>query len=300
MTHSFTFTSTTDEVLAGYDLKDKRILVTGVSSGLGIETARVLVAHGAEVVGTARDLYKAKAATKEFFDTKSNSGKFTLVELDLANLKSVRACADKLLADACQFDVIIANAGVMAPPFGHTQDGFETQFGTNHLGHFTLINRVAKLLSSSARIVVLSSAAHHIADVDLNDPNFEKTKYDRWIAYGRSKTANALFALAFDHHYRKNGIRAIAVHPGAIETGLQRNYPAAEEAALIASINATNASAGLPPFKYKTIPQGAATTVWAAIVADAEIVGGHYCEDCHMASINDSQGIHGGVSSYAS
>jgi NAD(P)-dependent dehydrogenase (short-subunit alcohol dehydrogenase family) len=143
-TRVFGPTSTTEDVLAGIDLQGKRILVTGVSAGLGVETARSLAAHGAQVVGAARDLKKAEAANEQVQkDAAANGGKSELVELDLANLKSVRACADQLLAKGEPFDVVIANAGVMATPFGRTADGFETQFGTNHLGHFVLVNRIA-------------------------------------------------------------------------------------------------------------------------------------------------------------
>src|SRR6185369_3025443 len=143
----FGATSTTDDVLSGVNLKGKRILVTGVSAGLGIETARSLVAHGAHVVGAARDLAKAKTATEQVQkDAAANGGSFELVALDLANLKSVRACADELVAKDEPFDVVVANAGVMATPFGHTADGFETRFGTNHLGHFVFVNRIARLI----------------------------------------------------------------------------------------------------------------------------------------------------------
>src|SRR5262249_2310029 len=160
-----------------------RILVTGVSAGLGVETARSLVAHGAQVVGAARDLAKAKAATEQVReDAAANGGSFELVELDLANLKSVRACADGLLAKGDPFDVIIANAGVMATPFGHTADGFETQFGTNHLGHFVFVNRLASLIRTGGRLINLSSAGHRFANVDVEDPNFERTPYDPWVA----------------------------------------------------------------------------------------------------------------------
>ena len=133
----------------------------------------------------------------------------------------------------------------------------------------------------------------------MADPNFEKTEYDQWIAYGRSKTAGVLFAVEFDRRHRQRGVRATAVHPGAVQTELQRHYTADEDAALIASINKANAAAGLPPFRWKTIPQGAATSVWAAAVAPADAVGGHYCEDCHVAEINDRKGLRGGVRSYA-
>src|SRR5690242_15871201 len=164
-TSLFGAASTTDEVLAGVDLKGKRVLVTGVSAGLGVETARALTAHGAQVVGAARDLVKAKAATEPVRkDADANDGMFELVELDLANLKSVRACAEGLMAKREPFDVIIANAGVMATPFGRTADGFETQFGTNHLGHFVLVNRIASLLRAGGRLISLSSAGHRFAN----------------------------------------------------------------------------------------------------------------------------------------
>ena len=165
--------STTDDVLSGVDLHGKRILVTGVSAGIGVETARALAAHGTDVVGAARDLVKAEAATAEVQkEAAANGGSFELVALDLADLKSVRACADRLIANGEPFDVVIANAGVMATPFGRTVDGFETQFGTNHLGHFVLINRIASLIRTGGRLVNVSSAGHRISNVDLEDPNF--------------------------------------------------------------------------------------------------------------------------------
>src|ERR1700741_524913 len=222
-------TSTTDDVLSGVNLKGKRILVTGVSAGLGVETARSLAAQGALVVGAARDLTKAEAATAQVRnDAAANGGSLELVELDLANLKSVRACADRLLAKAEPFDGVIANAGVMATPFGHTADGFETQFGTNHLGHFVLVNRIASLIRDGGRLINVSSAGHRYSNVDLVDPNFERTPYDPMVAYGRSKTANILFAVAFDLRHREHGVRAAAVHPGGIKTELSRHMGPAQ------------------------------------------------------------------------
>src|SRR6202046_99346 len=219
----FGATSTTDEVLSGVNLHGKRILVTGVSAGFGVETARALAAHGAQVVGAARDLTKAKTATEQVRnDAAANGGSFELIELDLASLKSVRACADRLLAKGEAFDVVIANAGVMATPFGHTADGFETQFGTNHLGHFVLVNRIASLIRTGGRLINVSSAGHRYANVDLDDPNFERTPYDPMVAYGKSKTANILFAGAFDRRHRDRGVRAAAVPPGGIQTELGR------------------------------------------------------------------------------
>jgi NAD(P)-dependent dehydrogenase (short-subunit alcohol dehydrogenase family) len=282
----FGATSTTEDVLSGIDLRSKRILVTGVSAGLGVETARSLAAHGAHVVGAARDLAKAKAATaKVRKDAAANGGSFELVELDLASLKSVRACADALLAKGQPFDVVIANAGVMATPFGHTADGFETQFGTNHLGHFVLANRIASLIRDGGRLINLSSAGHRYSNVDLGDPNFERTPYEPFVAYGRSKTANILFAVAFDKHHRDRGVRAAAVHPGGIRTELGRYAEPGRIEKVIEEIDRQLAAQGKGPFQWKTIPQGAATSVWAAVVAPANEIGGQYCENCHVGHI---------------
>ena len=286
MTQIFGASSTTEDVLSGVSLKGKRVLVTGVSAGLGVETARALAAHGAQVVGAARNLAKAEHATGQVrADAKRGDGTFELIALDLADLNSVRACADKLNATALPFDLVIANAGVMATPFGHTKNGFETQFGTNHLGHFVLVNRIAGLMRTGSRLVNVSSAGHRFADVDLKDPNFEHTPYDPFVAYGRSKTANILFAVAFDARHRARGVRATAIHPGGILTELTRYMPAGGIEAMVARINEQAAADGTPPFQFKTIPQGAATSVWAGVVAEADAVGGHYCEDCHVSPV---------------
>jgi NAD(P)-dependent dehydrogenase (short-subunit alcohol dehydrogenase family) len=300
MSNAFGFgaTSTTDEVLEGMNLSGKRVLLTGVSAGLGVETARALVSHGAEVVGAARDLSKAQNATQQVRAQAALGGSLTIIQLDLASLASVRRCADGLLTAGKPFDLIIANAGVMACPKGTTADGFETQFGTNHLGHFVLVNRIASLLKSGARLVNLSSAGHRYSDVDLEDPNFEHSQYAEFVAYGRSKTANVLFAVEFDRRHKARGVRATAVHPGAIETELGRHMTTEVRDNLIANINASQPK-GAPPFSWKSIPQGAATSVWAACVADAEAVGGRYCEDCHVAEIASTPGIRGGVQPYA-
>jgi NAD(P)-dependent dehydrogenase (short-subunit alcohol dehydrogenase family) len=287
MVGPFGSTSSTDDVLSGKDLSGKRVLVTGVSAGLGVETARALAAHGAQVVGAARDLAKAKRATAEARSQAANGGELELVELDLASLKNVRACADALVADGRPLDVVIANAGVMRTPFGQTADGFETQFGTNHLGHFVLVNRIASLIAPGGRLVNVSSSGHRYSDVDLDDPNFERTPYDPMIAYGRSKTANILFALEFDRRHRARGVRATALHPGGILTELGRHLEPGELEATVERINAQLAAEGRPPFQFKTIPQGAATSVWAAFVAPAENVGGRYCEDCHVSQVTD-------------
>jgi NAD(P)-dependent dehydrogenase (short-subunit alcohol dehydrogenase family) len=271
MSGPFGATSTTDDVLAGVDLTGKRILVTGVSAGLGVETARVLAAHGAQVVGAARDLDKARGATEVVRTQAAKGGGLELVALDLADLASVRACADALVADGRPFDIIINNAGVMATPFGHTKDGFETQFGTNHLGHFVLVNRLAKLLGQGSRVVALSSSGHRFSDVNLEDPNFEHTDYTPFGAYGRSKTANALFAVEFDRRHRERGVRAASVHPGGIQTELARHMPPEAIQQMIDQITKRG---------DKTIPQGAATSVWAGVVASADDVGGKAPRPC--------------------
>jgi NAD(P)-dependent dehydrogenase (short-subunit alcohol dehydrogenase family) len=255
MTQVLGATSTTDDVLSGINLRGKRILVTGVSAGLGVETARVLVAHGAQVTGAARDLRKAEAATSEVRRAAAtNGGSFEIIALDLADLKSVRACADELMTRSEPFDIVIANAGVMATPFGHTADGFETQFGTNHLGHFVLVNRITPLIRTGGRLINLASSGHRFSNVDLSDPNFEDTTYDPWVAYGRSKTANILFAVAFDRRHRERGVRA-AVHPGGIQTELGRHLDAGALQALVDRINTQLAAEGNGPFEWKTIPR---------------------------------------------
>jgi NAD(P)-dependent dehydrogenase (short-subunit alcohol dehydrogenase family) len=287
MAGSFGATSTTEDVLQNVNLRGKRVLVTGVSAGLGVETARALAAHGAEVVGAARNLAKAEGATTEVRADAANGGSLSLVELDLASLENVRACADVLVADGRPFDVVIANAGVMRTPFGHTADGFETQFGTNHLGHFVFVNRIATLIAPGGRLVNVSSSGHRYADVDLDDPNFERTPYEPMIAYGRSKTANILFAVEFDRRHKARGVRATALHPGGIKTELGRHMAPGELENLVAQINSQLAADGQPPFQFKTIPQGAATSVWAAFVAPAQDVGGRYSENCQVSEISE-------------
>jgi NAD(P)-dependent dehydrogenase (short-subunit alcohol dehydrogenase family) len=301
MNKQFGAKSTTDEILAGVDLKGKRFLMTGASSGIGLETARALAARGASVVGAVRDLGEAEAATAPIRDAASQGGgSLELIALDLASLQSVRAGADQLLTDGRPFDAIIANAGVMATPFGRTVDGFETQFATNYLGHFALINRIAPLLADNGRLVVLSSQAHRVADVDLDDPNFEQQAYEPFVAYGRSKTAASLFAVEFDKRHRARGIRAASVMPGNSLTNLPRNFSQQELQGLFETVGKARADAGLPPGELKDIAQAAATSVWAAVVADKDEIGGQYLEDCAVAPVNDTPNpFADGVRSYA-
>ena len=231
-----------------------------------------------------------------------NGGGVEIMALDLASLASVRACADKLMAAGKPLDLVVGNAGVMACPLTRTADGFEMQFGTNHLGHFVLVNRIAPLLQPGSRVVALSSMGHRFANVDLEDPNFERTAYDPWLAYGRSKTANILFAVAFDRRHRARGVRAAAVHPGGIQTELGRHLSEDDLKALLDRLSADLVAKGKPPFQFKTIPQGAATSVWAGVVASADAVGGRYCEDCHVTTRvtdGDIDMVVGGVRPYA-
>ena len=278
--------STTDDVLRGADLHGKRAFITGVSAGLGLETARALVSHGAQVIGTARDLKKAQDATKVVRDAAERSGgSFEVIPLDLADLASVRSVATAVIESNQPLDLVIANAGIMATPFEHTKDGFELQFGTNVLGHYVLVNRLAPLMREGSRLIVLSSNGHRISDVDLEDPNFERTPYDPWIAYGRSKTGDVLLAVAFDARHKARSIRAASVHPGGTFTELTRHMDPAEFQAVFMAMHEQHLAAGNPPFEAKPVSVGAATTVWAAVVASADAIGGQYCEDCHVATV---------------
>jgi NAD(P)-dependent dehydrogenase (short-subunit alcohol dehydrogenase family) len=269
--------STTDEVLDGVDLSGTTVLVTGGSGGLGLETVRALAVHGAHVIATGRDVPRAEAAVEGL--GLPSGAVVDVEELDLASLDSVRAAADRIGDRYDSLDVLVANAGVMACPQGRTADGFETQFGTNHLGHFLFVNRLVPLLVSGAasRVVVLTSAGHRFDDIDLDDVQIEATPYTPFLAYHRAKTANILFAVELDRRHRADGLRACAVHPGTIDdTGIQRHLGPEAIARMHAHRRHT-----------KTIASGAATSVWAAVVADADAIGGGYAEDCHVSPVSD-------------
>jgi NAD(P)-dependent dehydrogenase (short-subunit alcohol dehydrogenase family) len=253
------------------------------------------------VIGAVRNLATAESALAAVRDVARDAGgSLDLIELDLASLHSVRAGAERLLADGRPFDAIIANAGVMATPEGRTVDGFETQFGTNHLGHFALIDRIAPLLTDNGRLVMLSSQAHRVADIDLDDPNFDHQPYEPFVAYGRSKTANALFAVEFDRRHRERGIRAASVMPGNSLTDLPRHFSQEELQGLFETVGNARAQEGLPPVALKDIAQAAATSVWAAVVADKDAIGGKYLEDVAIAPVNHAPNpFADGVRSYA-
>ena len=284
--------TTADDVLADRDLAGTRVLVTGISSGLGLETARAAAAHGATVIGTARDLPKARDVLADHADLG-----IEVVACDLASLDRVRVCADLLATRTEPFDVVIANAGVMNHPFERTADGFETHLATNHLGHFVLVNRLVPQIRDGGRVVVVSSAAHHASDVSIDDPGFERSPYDPYEAYGRSKTANVLYAQELGRRLAHRGICVVAVHPGGIPTALLRHTTPELMAQMLA--RATVRPDGTPgdPPPAKTVEEGAATTVWAAFVAPADEVAGRYCEDCHVAEVTD--GGNEGVRPYA-
>ena len=217
MAKSFGATSTTDEVLDGVSLSGKRALVTGVSAGLGVETAARSPLTALRSSARRAILQRPTAATAA--GARRPPPTAAALSWSSSTWRRLRASAPAPMRwspSGKPFDLVIRNAGVMATPFGKTADGFETQFGTNHLGHFVLVNRIASLMKPGARLVNLSSAGHQLSDVDLDDPNFERTPYSAWASYGRSKTANILFAVEFDRRHKERGIRAAALHPGAI------------------------------------------------------------------------------------
>ena len=280
-------TTTTSDVLAGVDLAGTQALITGGTTGIGKETARALLAAGASVVITARSDDKGAAAVDDLRVAVPDAEvTFAVVELD--SLDSVRAFTDRFLASYDRLDLLIANAGVMAMPYGHTDDGFEMHLGTNHLGHFVLVGRLMPLLvaSAPARVVILSSGGHMASDIRWDDPNWDSTEFSKMEAYGQSKTANILHAVELERRYAPLGVHAYAVHPGMVRTDLGRHFTREDVEDLMArakkaSESGGGAGGGLPPMVEVEV--GAATSVWAAVAAtDAE--GGSYCADCAVAT----------------
>lgn len=294
----FGFSSTADDVLADKDLTGRTALITGGYSGLGQETARAMAARGAHVILSGRDATKLDAAADALEEL--TGAKVDTLVCDLASLDSVRAAAKEANERFDKIDLLINNAGVMACPLSRTADGFETQFGTNHLGHFLFTNLLMPLVEKGAspRIVNLSSRGHHIAPVDFDDPNFERREYEKWQSYGQSKTANVLFAVGLEERLADKGIHSYSLHPGGIETNLGRHMSDADRAALMARIKALTDAAGGTAEGWKTIPQGAATTCWAATADELQSAGGLYCEDCHVADQDNDNPVRG-VRSYA-
>ena len=294
----FNAQSTTDEVIAGISLAGKVALVTGASAGLGVETARVLARAGASVVMLARDADKLAPILAQLRE-ENPAAQLDSATLDLADLDSVRACASEVLQRYPHIHLLINNAGVMACPLARTAQGFELQFGTNHLGHFLFSALLLPALVAGAaqagaesRVVALSSAGHKVSAVDFDDPNYEHSDYAKWPAYGRSKSANALFAVGVDKRFAARGVRAYAVHPGVIMTELSRHMTQQDFDDL------GDATPSGAPLVFKTVEQGAATSVWAASSPDLAGKGGLYLEDSQIA-VPVAEGVDGGVMPYA-
>lgn len=270
--------STAHDVIAGIDLSGKTAIVTGGYSGIGVETTRALLDAGARVIVPARDMTKAKANL--------DGMKAELVAMDLADPASIDGYTSAFLASGEPLHLLINSAGIMACPLTRDARGYEMQFATNHLGHFQLTVGLWQALkrAQSARVVSLSSLGHRYAQVDFDDWNFERREYDRWVAYGQSKTANALFALALDELGAPHGVHAYSVHPGRIITDLARHM-SREELQRMGGVDdqgrpITDLSRGM-----KNTEQGAATSIWAATSPLLNDVGGVYCEDCDIAAL---------------
>jgi len=269
--------STAAEVVAGIDLTGRNAIVTGGYSGLGLEVTRALVGAGASVVVPARRPEHAR----EVLDA-AGLAAVEVAALDLADLASVATFADAYLASQRPLHLLINNAAVMAAPLARVGDGWESQFATNHLGHFALTNRLwpALVAAHGARVIELSSTGHKLSGIRFDDLNFEPDSgYDKWVAYGQAKTANSLFAIELDALGRDQDVRAFAVHPGGIMTPLQRHLPREE---MIAS--GWMDENGVVNERFKSTEQGAATTVWAATSPALDGMGGVYCEDCDIAA----------------
>jgi NAD(P)-dependent dehydrogenase (short-subunit alcohol dehydrogenase family) len=275
--------TTTEEVVAGNDLRGKVAIVTGGHAGVGLETTRVLSKAGATVVIGARDPKKAQMAVAEMKNVEVS-------RLDLASPDSIDRFANEFLSSNRALDLLINNAGIMGTPLMRDERGYELQFATNHLGHFQLTARLWEALKKSrnVRVVALSSVGHMWSGVDFSDPNFDKRPYDKWAAYAQSKSANSLFAVELDKRGQERGIRAFAVHPGGILTNLSRYMT--DEDLRPYGVRRENGVITIPdvtklPQRFKTVEQGAATTIWAAVSPQLNGKGGLYCEDCDIATM---------------
>lgn len=272
------------EVVDGVDLTGKTCVITGASAGLGRESARALASTGAHVILAARNA-GALADAEAWVHAEVPHATTSTVSLELTSLAGVRAAAEAIARIAPAIHVLMNNAGVMFTPFSRTSDGFEIQFGTNHLGHFELTRRLAPQLvaADGARIVILSSDGHRLSDIDLDDPNWERRDYDKFAAYGASKTANVLHAVELDRRLRDDGVRAYAVHPGVVATSLARHM-SRDDFTMLTQFEPDD------PMQVKidvrhdfTMPeQGAATQVWAAVSPQLADIGSVYLADCEI------------------
>jgi NAD(P)-dependent dehydrogenase (short-subunit alcohol dehydrogenase family) len=274
------------EVLAGIDLKGRVVIVTGGYSGIGLETVRALAAAGASVTVPARDTEKANAALAGM------PGDIRIAPMDLSDIASVRRFASGFASDNTALDLLINNAGVMACPEMRVGPGWELQFGTNHMGHFALATALLPLLqrTESPRVVALSSTGHKLSDIRWDDPNWTDGSYDKWKAYGQSKTANSLFALGLNARLAESGGMAFAVHPGGIFTPLQRHLPT-EEMIVLGWLNEQGEISDGARAMFKSPSQGCTTTLWAATSPLLEGKGGVYCEDCNVAALSGPQPV---------
>jgi len=272
--------STAAEVVRGIDLSGKNAIVTGGYSGIGLETVRALASAGARITVPARRPDVAAEALAAV------AGEIEIAAMDLGDIASVRKFGDDYAETGRPLHILINNAGVMATPFGRVGKGWETQFGTNHLGHMALAMKLAPALQEAegARVVALSSTGHVRSDVIWDDPNYTTRPYDKWEAYGQAKSANALFALGVDLLGRDIGVRAFSVHPGGIFTPLQRHLTD-EEMAALGWKNPDGTIPDMVKAMFKTPEQGASTTVWAATSPQLSGKGGVYCEDCDIARL---------------
>jgi len=274
------------EVLEGIDLKGKVVIVTGGYSGIGLETVRALAAAGAAVTVPARDTEKANAALAGM------PGDIRIALMDLADIASVKRFALGFASDNTALDLLINNAGVMACPEMRVGPGWELQFGTNHMGHFALATTLLPLIqrTENARVVALSSTGHKLSDIRWDDPNWTDGSYDKWKAYGQSKTANSLFALGMNARLKESGGEAFAVHPGGIFTPLQRHLPT-EEMIVLGWLNEQGEISDGARAMFKTPSQGCTTTLWAATSPLLDGKGGVYCEDCNIAALSGEQPV---------
>jgi NAD(P)-dependent dehydrogenase (short-subunit alcohol dehydrogenase family) len=275
------------QVVNGIDLSGKACVITGASSGLGRESARALAAAGAHVVLTARNR-DALAQTAQWIAAEVPGARTSMAQLDLTALASVRAAVTTICDITPVIHVLMNNAGVMFTPFGRTQDGFEIQIGTNHFGHFELTRLLTPQLAAAqgARLVILSSGGHALGDVDFGDPNWERREYDKFVAYGASKTANILHAKEADRRLHELGIHAYAVHPGTVATSLSRYMSKSDFSQLRKFAVANSAERGESSdghLDFTTSEYGAATQVWAAVSPDLADRGGLYLEDCGIS-----------------
>lgn len=273
---------TTNEVLQGVDLTGATAVVTGASSGLGTETARALASAGARVVLVVRDPSRGRQVLDEL-TSQVGQDRFEMVRCDLASLDSVRACATQVVARHPSLQLLINNAGVMACPLEQTADGFERQLGTNHLGHFAFsaLLRPALVAGAPSRVVNLSSRGHQRSGMLWEDPHYRERPYDKWEAYGQSKSANVLFTVELDRRLAPEGVRSFAVHPGVIMTNLSRHLTR-DDLTTLAS-NLRSASTSTPDLALKAVEAGAATSVWAAVAPELSGLGGLYLEDCRVS-----------------